>query len=185
MEIQEDMDNVSRWLNANKLSLNVSKTKVMAFYTPYFRGDTSINLSINGELLEQVSVLKYLGIILHSKLTFSQHIDTLLAKSRKRINCLWRVRKCVTKDTALMLYKSLVMPHFDYGDIVYQHCSQDLLLKLQYIQNNACCMILLAEKYTSVSIIHMELGLNTGLGKIRFADKTDGFTDFAFFLGEN
>ncbi len=159
--LQEDLDSVSRWLNANKLSLNVSKTKVMAFHTSSYRGETAFDLEINGGLLEQVSVFKYLGIILDSKLTFSPRIDNPVAKSCKRINCLCRVIKFVTKDIALLPFKSLVIPYFDYDDIVYQHCSQDLLLRLQGIQNNACRMISLAGRYTSVAAMHLELGLNT------------------------
>ena len=54
-----------------------------------------------------------------------------------------------------------MLPHFDYGDIVYQHCSQDLLLRLQYVQNNACRMILMAGKYTNVAAMHADLGLST------------------------
>ena len=119
-------------------------------------------------ILEHVSVFKYLGIILDSKLTFAPHIDNLLAKSRKRINCLWRVGKFVTKDIALLLFKSLVLLHLDYGDIIYQHCSQDLLMRLQYVQNNACRMILLAGKYANVATMHRDLGLSTLLDRRLF-----------------
>ena len=111
--------------------------------------------------LEQVATFKYLGMVLDCKLTFAPHIEALIEKSNKHINCLWRVRKYITSNIALLLFKSLVVPHFDFGDIVYMHCTQDLQMRLQYIQNNACRMILKADRYSSVLGMHQQLGLST------------------------
>ena len=47
--LQEDLTCVSTWLNANKLSLNVSKTKAMVFHTIYYRGSLELNLNISNE----------------------------------------------------------------------------------------------------------------------------------------
>ena len=59
------------------------------------------------------------------------------------------------------LYKSLVVPHIDYADIIYMHTSAVNLAKLQLIQNNACRLILREGKRASVMEMHFELKLNT------------------------
>ena len=76
------------------------------------------------------------------RLTFNFHIETVCKKSKMRLGAIGRVRKFVTQEICLNLYKSLVMPHLDYGDIVYMHTSNENLAKLQMIQNNACRLIL-------------------------------------------
>ena len=80
-----------------------------------------------------------------------------------RLGAIGRVRKCITQEICLNLYKSLVMPHLslDYGDIVYLHTSNENLAKLQMIQNNACRLILREGGRTSILAMHLELKLNT------------------------
>ena len=68
-----------------------------------------------------------------------------------------KVRKCIGRSTTLMLYKSMVLPHFDYCDIVYMNASLYNLNKLQYTQNSACRIILLADKETRICDMHGDL----------------------------
>ena len=60
-----------------------------------------------------------------------------------------------------MLYKSLVLPHLDYCDLIYMCTTEDNLQRLQYIQNCACQIILRADNYTSILQLHQELKLPT------------------------
>ncbi len=39
--------------------------------------------------------------------------------------------------TLLQLYNAIVVPHFDYGDIMYESCTQNNLDRLQKMQNQA------------------------------------------------
>ncbi len=38
-----------------------------------------------------------------------------------------RLRHIVPPATLLQLYNAIVVPHFDYGDIVYESCTQNNL----------------------------------------------------------
>ena len=46
-QLNMELNNVSRWLNLNKLSLNVKKTKAMAFHMPQ-KKIIQLNIQING-----------------------------------------------------------------------------------------------------------------------------------------
>ncbi len=48
-----ELNNVSHWLNLNKLSLNVKKTKAMAFHMPQ-KKIIQPNIQINGSNIEFV-----------------------------------------------------------------------------------------------------------------------------------
>ncbi len=54
------------------------------------------------------------------------------------------------QDTTLMLYKTLVLPLFDYGDIIYMNTSDEQLERIQKLQNMACRVILLAGPRTHI-----------------------------------
>ncbi len=78
-------------------------------------------------------------------------VHVMVKKSRQRIGAIALVRKYIDKNIALTLYKALVCPLFDFNDIVYMQISQDLLSKLEVLQNNACRLILRCPRLTHVS----------------------------------
>ncbi len=57
-----------------------------------------------------------------------------------------------------MLYKSLVLPHFDYVDVVYMTATNEQLGRLQLIQKQSC-RILRAHKRTHITDMHTMLKL--------------------------
>lgn len=69
----------------NKLKLNVNKTKYMIVRSnrKEVRGQVKI-VCTNGEVLERVEVIKYLGIMIDSKLTFAEHCEYMLTKIGKK-----------------------------------------------------------------------------------------------------
>ena len=46
-----------------------------------------------------------------------------------------KVRKFLTEATALKIYKSMIIPYMDYGDVIYNPANRDGLDKLQRLQN--------------------------------------------------
>ncbi len=103
--------------------------------------------------------MKYLGVILDDHLTFDEHITYIINKASKKLGVLRRAREFLNKSTKILLYKSLVLPHLDYCDLVYMCTKEQNLQKLQQIQNCACRIILKADNYTSISTLHSELQL--------------------------
>ena len=91
--LQEDLDCISYWLSANKLTLNAKKTKTMLFHTQYYTSASVLNLSVRNEALEQVFCFKYLGIWLDPRLNFNNHIDKLCSKSNTKTRCYFQGEK--------------------------------------------------------------------------------------------
>ena len=61
--MNHDLSNVNTWLTANKLTLNSSKTEFMLIGSRQRLGtyDTSAKLIIGGDIIKQVSSVKFLG----------------------------------------------------------------------------------------------------------------------------
>ncbi len=72
-------------------------------------------VTLRGMELEVVNVYKYLGVKLDSRLSFAEHISYVQSKTIPKIRVLGGIRPLLDKETALMLYKTLVLPLFDYG----------------------------------------------------------------------
>ncbi len=162
LNLRLELTVVSEWLKANRLTLNIKKTKLVVFGSRQKLSQTpQLKLAINGEQLEQVSQMKYLGVILDHTLTFDAHIDYVFSKSVKKLGILRKSRDYLDMDTSVMLYKSLVLPHFDYCDLVYCCTNAANLQKLQTLQNSACRTLLGAGRRAHVSDMHNELKLLT------------------------
>ena len=53
-------------------------------------------------------------MVLDSKLTFKAHIKEQLNKACAKASALRRIRKFVSKDVLVRLYKAYVLPHLEY-----------------------------------------------------------------------
>ena len=73
--INNEIKKVTDWLTANKLSLNVNKTKFMVFH--YYQRILEItdipNLMINGSSIEYVSEFDFLVLTMHEFMSWSSH----------------------------------------------------------------------------------------------------------------
>ncbi len=155
LTLQIELETVTQWFYANKLTLNTKKSKFLLFGNRQSLDRTQdVKLTINNIELERVTTFKYLGITLDECLTFDAHIDRVYKQSCGKLGSIGKVRKCLTKKLTLLLYKSLVLPYLDYGDTIYCCTSQDNLRKIQLVQNKACRLILMVHKRTHVEDMH-------------------------------
>ena len=52
-----------------------------------------------------------------------------------------RLRQFLNMSELKLIYKSIVLRHFDYGDAVWQSANNNCLIQLQKIQNKAGSII--------------------------------------------
>ena len=115
----EELQHISNWLCANKLSLNVKKSKVL-LYRPNNRKQHSnmeenIELKIDGANLEEVASAKYLGMYFDNKLNFSEHIKHIKTKLNKGNAILAKLRHFVPEETVKNVYHAHIESHLLYG----------------------------------------------------------------------
>ena len=72
--LNSELDKLSIWLNANKLSLNVKKSYSMVFHRAKFKLDKHAVIKVNGVSLQKTNSFKYLGMIINHKLNCTQDI---------------------------------------------------------------------------------------------------------------
>ena len=73
-----ELTTICEWLKANRLMINVSKTKFNVFgMGPKLSNFSNYEHGIDGSIIERVSIMKYLGMILDDCLNFNKHMDYL------------------------------------------------------------------------------------------------------------
>ena len=95
IEINHELCKVSQYmLAANKLSLNVGKTKFMVFCMRN-KVVSYPDLQINGNTIERVKQFNFLGLILYESLSWDKHINHISLKVSKAIGILYRLKSSV------------------------------------------------------------------------------------------
>ncbi|CAB4000916.1 Hypothetical predicted protein [Paramuricea clavata] len=66
-----------------------------------------------------VSSFKYLGVMLSTNFTWTDHIEYISSKINKNLGLLRRIKHLLPHQARLLFYNSLVLPIFDYVDLVW------------------------------------------------------------------
>ena len=132
-EINEDLRDVSSWLIANRLSLNVNKTKFMLFtHSPV--DINSVQITINNSIIAHVDNIKFLGVTIDSRLNFNIHINLLSKRLSCVIGIVRKLSTIVPYHVLKMLYYSLFHSHLIYGIQVWGGCGVTNRLKIIRLQ---------------------------------------------------
>ena len=110
---QEYLDKIEDWTNANKMMLNVEKSKVMIFN---FNDDKfSTRLSIQDTQLEIINETKLLGTIISSDMKWRANTDMIVKKSYTRMIILHKLYSFHVKDSDMVkiyvLYLLSILEH--------------------------------------------------------------------------
>ena len=155
-----ELTGITKWLAANQLTLNVSKTKYVIFHRdrkrlPNLNGE----LTINGQQLERVGQFKFLGVYVDESLKFRDHATLLSKKLSKYPKIFSRIRNLLPRSKLLNLYSSLIYPHLLYGITVWGGASKTLIRCIVVSQKFIVRSIVGANRRASTGPIFNELGI--------------------------
>ena len=93
------------------------------------------NISLNNIQVERASQQKHLGLLLDEKLNFKEHVDSTISKLDRGIAVLKKLRYSLPRKSLITIYKALLRPLLDYGDIIYdQPHNESVCEKLDSVQ---------------------------------------------------
>ena len=117
--MQRNLDQLAKYCDVNKLSLNVAKCTFVNF-TKNTKNFINYNYAINGEKMERKLCMRDLGIHFDSKLTFSYHINMICKTSMKLLGFLFRTCSQFKKaNSIVLLYNALIRSVLEYGSNIY------------------------------------------------------------------
>ena len=112
--ISTELNNVVRWLDLNKLRLNVLKTKYMLFHMPQ-KVIPHLSFTIQDNVIDYVNSFNFLGITFDCHLTWKSHIRNLSIKLSRTSGILHSLRNMFPVVILQKFYVSLVCPQLIYG----------------------------------------------------------------------
>ena len=89
---------LNTWLKANKLLQNVNKTYYLVFHRAKIKGDNDTSIRMNDSIINSASHLKYLGVIIDSKLNWIPHITYAKNTISKGIGIMFKARDYFNKN---------------------------------------------------------------------------------------
>ena len=95
---------LSKWLNANKVSLNVTKAEVLFFKRKGRSFDTDLKLKLCGKKLFTSESVKYLEVILDECLKWKFHINQVCLKLNRANTLLCKIRHYVNETALRSIY---------------------------------------------------------------------------------
>ena len=113
--INTELKSVANWMKANRLSISTSKTNFILFHSPKNKPRKTLNVKIDGNAINEVQSVKYLGVEFDSNLTWKPHISQLSLKLSKTVGVLSKIRYFVDSDVLVMLYYALIFSFLNYG----------------------------------------------------------------------
>ncbi len=118
-KINNELEKVQQWLNLNKLSLNVKKTKFMNFYNKKDIIKSNLKLKINNIDIEKVKKICFLGLTINDTLTWNDHINDMANKISKTIGVMSRMKNFLPTKALKLIYSSLILSRLHYCNLVW------------------------------------------------------------------
>jgi len=117
-KIEEDMVQLKNWFDSHKIVPNIGKTKLILFnYKENKKLKKIKTIKWDGIPIEQVSQTKYLGLIIDSKLTWSNHLIEMKKRTQKLNGMLYYLSKFFKRKHLKRIYQTLVQPIYRFGII--------------------------------------------------------------------
>lgn len=135
------LENLSIWLNTNKLNLNTRKTKYMIFRAYNKRLGQQVLLNFRGECIEQVTSHKFLGIVFNENLSWSPHIDKLRTDISRCIGIIYKMKYLLPAWLKRQLYYSLVHSRLNYCLLVWGSTGKTNIENLYRLQKKVLRII--------------------------------------------
>ena len=136
---------VSEWLNTNKLSLNVEKSNYVIFHPPPKKAP-SLKLSVIHKTLKHKECLKYLGVLIDSKLTWKPYIREISKKISRSVGIISKIRHTANSEVLIKLYYAIIYPFLIYGLLAWGSTYPTTLKNIIILQKKAI-RIITSSKY--------------------------------------
>ena len=131
--LQHDLLNLENWFAGNKLLLNVSKTYGMKFWDNPISKTIEFSLNLDGKPIPLVTNTKFLGVTIDNNLTWTKHINNIIAKISANKNLIGKSRNLLSTHAKNSVYYAHIYSHLAYAITVWGNSvtsKQKKILKL-------------------------------------------------------
>ena len=155
--LNSDLSKISIWANNWLVDVNPIKTESMLIsrklnkpvHPPLFMQEVQI---------AEVSSHKHLGLVLSNDCTWHQHIDYITKKAWNMINIMQKLKFKLDRSSLEIIFTTFIRPLPEYGDIVWDNCTQFEKQEIEKIQIEAARIATGTTKLVSLNALYQETG---------------------------
>jgi hypothetical protein len=161
ISVNGEIKKLARWFRANKMAVNVSKTKFLLFHTKGKRIDNDIELTYDdnepnnadpnlihtierfhsGHPNPNCRAYKILGVYIDEQLTFDYQTNNIISKLNRSLYCINKVKHLLPPPALRSLYFALFHSHLSYCPIIASCATNQNINKITLLQKKAIRII--------------------------------------------
>ena len=151
--VNRELRKVRKWLEANRLALNIDKTNFVLFHSSQRNLTEHIVLKIGNKKLKRESHVRFLGVLLDSTLSWKFHISELSKKLARTAGLFYKIRHYSPQDTLMLLYHAIFAPFLTYGVSVWRLTYPSMLDSISALQKKTLRIVTFSDKRAPSSLI--------------------------------
>lgn len=140
---------VISWCDKWQMPVNFAKTVFMRITLK--KDPLLFQYSTNNTILSEVTQYKYLGLWITKNLSWSKHIDFVVAKSLRKLFFLRRSLRSTTPSIRLLAYNAIIRPILEYAVVIWDPFTQTDIQKLERVQKKVVRFIYNSYGPTSIT----------------------------------
>ena len=113
--VNKELRKVRKWLEANRLALNIDKTNFVIFHSPQNIPNDRVIIKFGRKKVNQETCVKFLGVLLDSSLSWKPHITELSKKLSRTVGLFDKTRHYAPLETLKLLYYGIFFPFISHG----------------------------------------------------------------------
>ena len=155
--MNRELSHVKKWLEANKLALNIEKTNFVVFHSPAKKLTEPIILKFGRKKITHANHMKFFGVLLDETLGWRSHLIELSRKPARSVGIFYKLRHYVPLDTLICIYYALFYPFLTYGIVVWGATYENFLKPILTEQKKVIRAITFSEPTAHSSPLFLDL----------------------------
>ena len=135
--LQDDLSKLHDWSTKWQLPFNLDKCKVLHLG----RSNQKHVYVMDGKVLDSITEEKDLGVLIDKDLKFHKQTAAVVKKANSVLGIIKRAFGKHDEKTLPLLFKTLVRPHLEYGNVVWGPLFQEDIKAIERVQRRATKMV--------------------------------------------
>ena len=136
-QLQRDIDALMEWSKLWLLSFNISKCKHLRIGS----GLCHASYTLDGVEIESVDYMRDLGVNIDANLKFHSHANSCVLKANRILSVIAKSFINLNSDMLPVLYKSLVRPVLEYGNLIWGPFYTHDQIQIEKVQKRASRLV--------------------------------------------
>ena len=132
--INNELDEVNKWILSNKNCVNVEKTNYVLFS---HRNTAHLSpISIGNSMIKRSGSIKFLGIMVDEHLTFKNHVHYVSNKLSRSVGILNKLKLFLPFKASKSIYFAFILPYLNYVTKIWHAGYQNITERIFVLQKN-------------------------------------------------